>query len=315
MGTVFRIAFLVVLAAAAWTFRARFGDVGGALATAGWTGLAAVTVYHLMPLALCGAAWGSLLPDSRLAVFVLCRWIRDGVSELAGFLPLAGEMAGARALNRSGIRPATAGALTVVDVTAEVLSQFLFSLLGVSLWLARHPSSEVVTWALAGVGISVPVLLAFVVVQRSKAMRFLETLPARLAPKLWRAPDAANGVHATITALWADHRRVGGAVALHLVAWIVSTGEAWIALVLLGLPLSIWDVLALESVVFAIRSAAFFVPAALGVQEGGYIILGGLLGLPPEVALAVSLLKRGRSLILGLPALGAWHLLERRQRS
>jgi uncharacterized membrane protein YbhN (UPF0104 family) len=66
----------------------------------------------------------------------------------------------------------------------------------------------------------------------------------------------------------------------------------------------------LECIIFAIRSAAFFIPGALGVQEGGYLLLGAALGLPPEVALAVSLLKRGRAIILGIPALAAWQWLE-----
>ena len=89
-----------------------------------------------------------------------------------------------------------------------------------------------------------------------------------------------------------------------------STAEAWIALRFLGHPLAIWDVLALESIIYAIRSAVFFVPAGLGFQEGGYVMVCAALGLPPEVALAVSLLKRGREVLLGVPALLAWHFLD-----
>jgi putative membrane protein len=200
--------------------------------------------------------------------------------------------------------------LTVVDVTAEVIAQFFFSLVGVGLWLARHPGGDVVRWALVGLGVSIPVLAAFVLLQRSAVMRFLETLPGRLAPKIWQTPDAETGMHAGITALWHDHRRVASAVLLHLAAWTLSAGEGWLALILLSHPLPLLDMLALESIIFAMRSAAFFVPAALGVQEGGYMLLGAALGLPPEVALAISLLKRGRAVTLGLPALVAWHRLE-----
>jgi len=35
-----------------------------------------------------------------------------------------------------------------------------------------------------------------------------------------------------------------------------------------------------------------------------------LFGLPPEMALALSLLKRGRDLAIGIPALLAWQALE-----
>ena len=66
----------------------------------------------------------------------------------------------------------------------------------------------------------------------------------------------------------------------------------------------------LESLIQAVRSAAFFMPGALGVQEGGLILLGAVVGLGPEVALALSLIKRIRELAVGLPALLAWQMIE-----
>jgi hypothetical protein len=66
----------------------------------------------------------------------------------------------------------------------------------------------------------------------------------------------------------------------------------------------------IESLLYAARSLAFVVPNAVGVQEGAYLLLGASFGLTPEMALALSLLKRARDLVLGLPALGALQLLE-----
>jgi hypothetical protein len=63
------------------------------------------------------------------------------------------------------------------------------------------------------------------------------------------------------------------------------------------------NALLLESLGQAIRGAAFAVPGALGVQEGGYLLLAPLVGLPPDMALALSLAKRAREIILGLPGL------------
>jgi hypothetical protein len=50
-----------------------------------------------------------------------------------------------------------------------------------------------------------------------------------------------------------------------------------------------------------------------GVQEGGYVLIGGLIGLSPELALALSLMKRGRDLVIGTPALVLWQFLEARR--
>ena len=48
------------------------------------------------------------------------------------------------------------------------------------------------------------------------------------------------------------------------------------------------------------------IPGALGVQEGALIVLGGLIGLPPEAALSLSLIRRVRELLLGVPGTLLW---------
>jgi len=69
-------------------------------------------------------------------------------------------------------------------------------------------------------------------------------------------------------------------------------------------------VIALESLIFALRGAAFVVPGAIGVQEAGYVLLGPLLGLDPQAAVALSLIKRARDVVIGLPSLVAWQAVE-----
>ena len=53
-------------------------------------------------------------------------------------------------------------------------------------------------------------------------------------------------------------------------------------------------------------------PGALGVQEGGYIVICQVFGLSPEMAIALSLMKRLREVGLGVPGLLAWHRAEAR---
>ena len=68
--------------------------------------------------------------------------------------------------------------------------------------------------------------------------------------------------------------------------------------------------LVLESLGQAVRSADFAVPGVMGVQEGGFLAIGALYGLPAEVSLALSLVKRVPDLALGLPGLLGWLVLE-----
>src|SRR5207249_1596875 len=147
------------------------------------------------------------------------------------------------------------------------------------------------------------------------AQRYGFDLFNRLAGTIGRdwADRTAAGAAALHTAIAGIYDRRAGLCTswgLHFVCWIAATAEAWIALKFAGAPLGFGTVLVIEGLVYAIRSVAFAVPNAIGVQEGAYIILGEGFGLIPEMALALSLLKRARDLVIGLPALAVWQLLE-----
>jgi uncharacterized membrane protein YbhN (UPF0104 family) len=105
-------------------------------------------------------------------------------------------------------------------------------------------------------------------------------------------------------------RRLATAGGLHLVAWGFGVGEIWVGLAAMGQSPSLMQALVLESLGQAVRSAAFPVPGALGIQEGGFILLCGMFGIGADTALALSLVKRVPDLVLGIPGLLGWQLLE-----
>ena len=118
--------------------------------------------------------------------------------------------------------------------------------------------------------------------------------------------DAGTLTSERLVALYRDPRRILLATALRLASRIALTLEVWLAAQLMGFPITLWEALMLKSLTGALRGAAFVVPGGWGVQEGGYVVLGGLLGLSPEVMLAVSLATRARELLVSLPGLVAW---------
>jgi glycosyltransferase 2 family protein len=94
---------------------------------------------------------------------------------------------------------------------------------------------------------------------------------------------------------------------------VFGSGEIWIALHALGLAATLVNSVILQSMVLTIRSAVFSVPGALGVQEGGYVLVGNLLGIPGDAAFALSLIARVRELVLGIPGLVVWQVIEARR--
>ncbi|MBF0561044.1 MAG: flippase-like domain-containing protein, partial [Alphaproteobacteria bacterium] len=167
-------------------------------------------------------------------------------------------------------------------------------------------------WVWLALGISVGMVLGLWVIQHPRVLGWVERLTVRLASDFTGiAWLGAEGLRAALDVVYGRWRRVGGALVLHLMAWVVGVGESWLALAMMGRPLSFVTVLALEAVVFAVRNAAFAVPWAAGVQEGGYLAIGAVLGLTPETALTLSLVRRVPDLMLGLPGLLWWQIRER----
>jgi uncharacterized membrane protein YbhN (UPF0104 family) len=100
---------------------------------------------------------------------------------------------------------------------------------------------------------------------------------------------------------------------MHLIGWI-STGVAgWIAYGALGVPIDFDDAMAIEALLSAAAALAFLVPVNAGVQEAGYAALGSIFGVPPELSLGVSLVRRARDIAVGVPILLIWQFVEMRR--
>ena len=289
--------------------------VGDALELAGWTGLAAIALYHFVPLATCAIAWRALFEAPRPGAlhFIWIRWLRDAGSDLLALLPGGGEILGIRAMQLGGIEIGEAAATTVVDITVEMMAQIAFTIVGLVILLDR-PAGPLVPWTLLGLAAIVPLAAALFFAQRLGLIGLIERFADKLAAGYgWTALVHVSGLEERVHRIYRDRAAIARAFATHFLAWLVGVGEAGIALAIMGVRPGFGSLIVLESLTFAIRTAAFFVPAAAGVQEGGYVLLGGALGIAPEFALALSLLKRGRELVLGTVALLLWHSIESRR--
>jgi len=285
------------------------GELASMLAHAGF-GLVLVAAYHLLPLLLDALGWRSLLPPGErpgLRTFVRTRWIGESVNGLLPVLQIGGNVVRARLLGAAGVAGPRAGASVVVDVTTLLASQLLFSAAGILLLLAHTGGAHVVRAVVAGALVMTSLAAAFVVAQRAglfgRVARALAQIGRGLGTQL--ALDGA-ALDVEVRRLHAERRRLAASVGWHFASWIAGTGEVWLALAFLGHPVDWTTALLLESLGQAIRAAAFAVPGALGIQETGFVVLGGALGLAPETCLALSLAKRARELLLGVPGLVAW---------
>lgn len=292
---------------------AKLGDL---LATAGW-GIALVILVHIPQLILCALGWraaASALWPRGWPVFFWARLVRESVSGILPVTLVGGDFVGARFLTFYGARAVVAGASVLVDLTFEFVALVACTAVGLIALLAVDGGSVVTRWTLLGLALAVPAVVAAILVQKWGIFKLVERLLEKLALRLgWPALRSLSDLHETVAALYRNRRGLLVGTVSHFGAWIYGTFEVWLILHLLGKDTGLVPSLIIESLGQAIRSAAFLVPGALGVQEGGFLLLGTLFGLAPEVGLAISLIKRIREVVLGVPTLLVWQAIEARR--
>ncbi|HEX3396495.1 MAG TPA: flippase-like domain-containing protein [Steroidobacteraceae bacterium] len=281
------------------------------LAHAGW-GLLPVALFHLLPLVLDAAAIRVLFEagSSRtpLRDSLLARWVGESVNSLMPAGQLGGPVLMARYLAQRGMSMDEAAAAITVSTTLQTFAQIAFALAGVVVLgtqTARFSPSALRSAALIASAFLAIQVGGFYLIQRrglfSKLMAAVRRFSRKRDWSQWVAH--AQAIDLAVQGTYRRNGPVTASFLLSLVGWIVGTGEVFLLARFLGTAVSWRDAFVLESLGQAIRGAGFAIPGALGVQEGGYLVLAPLAGLTPDAGLALSLAKRARELLLGLPGL------------
>lgn len=291
---------------------AGYREVGEAFARTGW-GVVLVALARAGVVGMAGLAWFMVLPASDRATPLACvgiRFIREAINALLPVAQIGGDIAGARLLALRGVASSLAAASIVTDIFLQVSTQLLFTVLGLVLLLRHGGSDAVVSVVLTGVAVAAPVLVGFYLAQRRGASRLVQAALRRFAGDRLGAAGATEALYGWLAAIQARRGAMLGGALAHLLAWVIGSLEVYLALHFMGYPVGFAEALVIESLGQAARGAAFAVPGAIGVQEGGFIILCAAFGIPAEPALALSLVKRVADLALGLPGLIAWQAIE-----
>jgi len=312
------IAGLAGLCLVAWLLHTYgIGHVVALFARAGWLGLSAVIAFHLVEVAASAAAWHSISASAAhrpgLSAYLVLRLVREGVNNLLPVAQVGGPVVATRLLQRQGMVLPEAIATTIADLTLEMITQILFTLLGLTLLLETVGGHGVAGTVVAGLIAATAAVGGFAGAQWFGLGHVMEWAVLRLGGLLgWDGTAHVAGLQKALRACYRMPGAVLGGAAWHAISWLLGGVEICLALHVLGHGVSFTTGLVVESLGQALKTAGFAVPGALGVQEGGYIVICGLFHVPPEAAIALSLTKRLRELVLGLPALAAWHAMERR---
>jgi putative membrane protein len=292
------------------------GNVVAAVSKIGWSEFALIVGWQIVLFVVLGIAWDIIMPAAdgrRFWVPIWGRMVRDAATNCLPFSQVGGFIFGARAITLQGVEWHTATASTVVDVTAEFLAQIVFACVGLAILVLRVPGSRIAFPVEAGIGLAVLACFAFIWVQKGVGSIFAR-LGTRIAGARFQdARERVEVLQAELGLIYGHTRRLALGFFFHLIGWLCTGVAGWIGFHALGVPIDFDDAMAIEALLSAATAAAFLVPVNAGVQEAGYAGLGAVFGVPPEVSLGVSLVRRGRDLVVGVPILLIWQLLEMRR--
>jgi len=291
------------------------------LATAG-LGLLWLIPFHVLPIALDAAGWRVLLRHRDLrgtADLPFLWWIasvREAVGRLLPVGGVGGEVVGIRLTLWRVPDGAAVTASVVMETLLTIVNVYLFVAAGLCLVIALDGGSLAGS-LLGGLAATLPVpLFLYWLLRHGAVFARIEKFVVGMLGEQSRVAALfgdAGRLDAELRALFERRRDLLISLLWQLAGMVVGAFEVWLALRLLGQPISPIAAIALEALGLSIRHFAFFVPAGLGVQEAGFVLFGKLLGVPAEASIALSLAKRVRELGYGIPALLSWQWAETRR--
>lgn len=312
IGGVFGLALLIAL-----VVRADFSAMLYTWDSGGWR-LLWLVPYRALFFALYAVGWLALLrpyDSQRRAGVGYLFWVttvREAVDRLLPVASVGGSMVGIRLVRWRGLSAVSVGATVIVEIVLTLIVVYVFTALGLFL-LAEFTAGREYRPLLIAFLLSLPVPIVTVLLLRygsafARLQKFLRPLVG-----LSTLSEQAASLDREVRACLRRGRSVLFAGSLQLAALLSGSFEIWFALRLFGHPVDWTTALVLESLTQAVRHLAFVVPAGLGVQEAGLVVFGQVFGISGELALALSMAKRMRELLCGLPALLSWQWLEGRR--
>ena len=277
-----------------------------------------LVIAHIPTLYFDSLAWLILMVKNKLSTKTA--FIITWISQTSGkFIPsgnITGEFVRFYLARRNGQKFSEASSTVLMDLFIATFSLFLIGLAALIFIIFSLKSNLILNQfqylILAFSLISLGTLFFLLIIRKRVISKFLvitkkiEFLSKKNIFNLLRLDISLNKL---------SHRkwRLLNAVVLRLMGWIAGAFEIYVFFWVIGVDAKITDVIIIESVTAIIRSAAFFIPSAIGVQELAFVIVGELVGYSSIVSFSVAIGRRLREIMVGIPAIITWIIIFRKQ--
>ena len=249
-----------------------------------------------------------LPPPLTFGRLIRIRWAGESVNTLVPSGYLGGEAVKVYLLHQAGVSGWTGTTSVVVSKTVQILTQVLFIGLGALLGAMQLPRGSPLRAALWGItGVALIGLLLLIGMQYYgffKSLNRVAGFSRRWRDWFERHGERIREVDESIRSFYhCQPRWFLLAAGAYFAGWLCDTLEIWLVSALLGWHVDWPRAAAMEAFIGVAKAVGTFVPASLGVQESGVVLLFRAFGLTPSQALAYALLRRARELVYALAGL------------
>ncbi len=312
VGLLVGVSLLVLLIA--WQ---EVGSIIDTIRQAGW-GALLVCLFALPTLVLGGEGWRRLFPSGQKPDPGRTWWAWSVGYSVNALLPMAsigGEAAKVRMFTFWGRSIREVLSTIVVDRAMQAVAMLFWGQVGLVMLTALAPDKTVVIPGLIGSVLMAMGIGAFMAIQIKGGFSFLISRSGKLMRKEKRDEwhERAADMDQTIRSIYRRRGALAVSSTYHLAEKVVLVGEVMLASHLVGHPLGLGEAILIRGIVDALRLVAFFVPGGLGVQEGAFMAIGTILGIPPYATLALSLVTRVREILPSIPMVVYFQIVEGRR--
>jgi uncharacterized protein (TIRG00374 family) len=233
------------------------------------------------------------LPFLRLAV---ARLAGDAINNLTPTATMGGELIRARMLGAPD--SSTVWASVAIAKISQAFSQIVFIGAGMALVIDTTPLPAGFHRALViGVGlIAVGLVLAIALQRRGMFVVGVDLLERLGLPVPVHVGERLRQLDAEVARFYSDPRPFLVSSAYFLGGWVMGVVEVYLILHFLEVGASWRRALTIEVLSTSIDAVLFFVPAKVGTQEGGKVLIFTILQLDPAKGFALGIARRIREL-------------------
>ena len=291
-----------------------FAEIFGLLFGSGFS-LLLLPVVWMPSLLVAVISWYQLFPNKIVPPFkelFLALWVGRAINTILPVATIGGEIVKARLLIFWGRPAINVSASVVVDKTVQALALIPWAIIGISLLIYLAVDNELAMLLMLGTLILGLGITGFIFFQRTGIFSFFAKIIGKFhtADSWGKIKLKASDVDKSINEIYGNKKKFIISILWRTLGLVLQTSEVWLACYLLGHPINLIEAIMLKSLTSIITDLAFIIPNGYGVQEGGYLVLGVLIGLTPEFSLALSLATRVRELIIDIPGLLYWQHIE-----